>query len=415
MNVTSDPTLESYSCLHPLPLNLRAWRQIDSNADGWFLPWDHLRDFFLKSGYKLYYGRSRGHYCEPLDWSPPSADSFDLCGDRQEFQGPRLKMEPNHFDHILHKHALVMAARDNCNRDVVIKVVAKGEDGMKELEILQYINSEPLRSDPRNATVPVLEFLQYQDWWFAVMPRDASECLEFTEQMLSALVFLHDHRIAHLDISNENILLNHRGKLPPTMMYCPEAEFPHVDIWPPHPWRSTFPARFLPIFLCLSAGLSRNLEPRVFYGWFEDVVHCAPGFLQLLQDMTSFNPARRPSAAEALDRFRTVRSLFPKDQLLEVHEYAIWRFPPVLRPQWIMLRDLLECRQWYLAFDYSRLALKNCCAKGHEKGYVLKLYSTLRLTKLYPSYVASTRFHFRRCTALNHIVYGPAYPDVTIV
>ena len=81
------------------------------------------------------------------------------------------------------------------NRDVVIKVIAKGDEGHNELEILQHLNSEPLRSDPDNSTVPVLEFLSFHDWQFAVMPFyddcDASpflsalECLDFMEQLLT--------------------------------------------------------------------------------------------------------------------------------------------------------------------------------------------------------------------------------------
>jgi hypothetical protein len=85
-------------------------------------------------------------------------------------------------------------------RDVVIKVIAKGEDGNDELQILQFLNSEPLRSDPANATVPVLEFLTYDGWKFAVMPhwgscdyppmKNVAECLEFADQILSvSLVF----------------------------------------------------------------------------------------------------------------------------------------------------------------------------------------------------------------------------------
>ena len=81
------------------------------------------------------------------------------------------------------------------NRDVVIKVVAKGDEGLNELEILHLLNSEPLKSDPTNSTVPVLEFLSFHDWQFAVMPfydgcdaspfLSASECLDFMEQILS--------------------------------------------------------------------------------------------------------------------------------------------------------------------------------------------------------------------------------------
>jgi serine/threonine protein kinase len=84
---------------------------------------------------------------------------------------------------------------------VVIKAVAKGNEGLRELKILQLLNSEPLKSEPDNATVPVLEFLDYGDWHFVVMPfydgsderpfLNAVECLEFTEQVLSVSLSAH--------------------------------------------------------------------------------------------------------------------------------------------------------------------------------------------------------------------------------
>jgi hypothetical protein len=81
------------------------------------------------------------------------------------------------------------------NRDVVIKVVAKGHEGLRELKILELLNVEPLKSDPANATAPIVEFLHYHDWHFVVMPfcdgsdekpfLNAMECLEFADQVLS--------------------------------------------------------------------------------------------------------------------------------------------------------------------------------------------------------------------------------------
>ena len=81
------------------------------------------------------------------------------------------------------------------NRGIVIKLIAKGDEGANELEILHLLNPEPLRSDPANLTVPVLEFLSFRDWRFAVIPYydacdaspflRASECLDFAEQVLS--------------------------------------------------------------------------------------------------------------------------------------------------------------------------------------------------------------------------------------
>jgi hypothetical protein len=80
------------------------------------------------------------------------------------------------------------------NNNVVIKVVAKGHEGLGELKILQILNAKPLKSNPSNATIPIVEFLCYDDWHFVVMLfcdgsdkipfLNAMECLEFTKQVL---------------------------------------------------------------------------------------------------------------------------------------------------------------------------------------------------------------------------------------
>ena len=53
----------------------------------------------------------------------------------------------------------------------------------------------PLCDHPRNSTVPVLEFIEYEDWYFVMVPfcdgcyevpfHNAAEVLDFTEQVLS--------------------------------------------------------------------------------------------------------------------------------------------------------------------------------------------------------------------------------------
>jgi hypothetical protein len=85
--------------------------------------------------------------------------------------------------------------RFSYDRDVVIKLVRKGDQGRSEYEILCLLNSAPLRDHPRNSTIPVLEFIEYEDWYFVVMPfcdgchevpfRNAAEVLDFAEQVLS--------------------------------------------------------------------------------------------------------------------------------------------------------------------------------------------------------------------------------------
>ena len=90
----------------------------------------------------------------------------------------------------------------------MIKVVAKGDEGARELQILQILNSEPAKSDPNNATVPVVEFLCYGDWKFVVMPfcdgcdevplRNVKECLEFATQVLQVCKFVSHEEFSYL-------------------------------------------------------------------------------------------------------------------------------------------------------------------------------------------------------------------------
>ena len=81
------------------------------------------------------------------------------------------------------------------DRDVVIKLVWKGDQGRTKYEILRLLNSAPLHDHPRNSTVPVSEFIECEDCYFVVMLfcdgcdeipfRNAAEVLDFAEQVLS--------------------------------------------------------------------------------------------------------------------------------------------------------------------------------------------------------------------------------------
>ncbi|TEB32415.1 hypothetical protein FA13DRAFT_1790728 [Coprinellus micaceus] len=78
-------------------------------------------------------------------------------------------------------------------------------------------------ADPRNHTLPVLEYLTLDDFVFAVLPRwhcafecetdaipfkSASEILHMAETFYEGLQFLHENRISHGDISEGNIMTN---------------------------------------------------------------------------------------------------------------------------------------------------------------------------------------------------------------
>ena len=88
------------------------------------------------------------------------------------------------------------------NRDVVIKQVRmqvrKYDEGRRECENLHLLNSAPRRDHPdnlTNLTITVVEFIECNDWNFAVMPfcdgcddvpfRNAAEALDFVEQVVA--------------------------------------------------------------------------------------------------------------------------------------------------------------------------------------------------------------------------------------
>ncbi|GBE83932.1 hypothetical protein SCP_0509910 [Sparassis crispa] len=386
-----------------LPTSVRSWRDIDTTADPqWAQPWEFLRPFFREAGYDLYRAGINGKLSTPNTTTPPALDSFGLYGDRSKLR--------THFIPV----SQVFPARDTMDRDVVIKLISKGKEGENERQILQMLNSEPLQCDPANSTVPVIEFLEYQEYCFAVMPYcdgcderpflHASECLDFAEQVLEGISFLHTHRIAHLDISTENILVNHHGLLTQTFILQGQHE-PPLKIWPPQEWRSTFPVRYLFMDFGYSIRFNEDVRlgkctalpfpqgrehrapevrgtqafnpfaadvyqtARIFYGWFPDLVDDVPDLLKLLQDMSSYNPSRRITATEALARLRTLRSTIPDEKLKDLRERELLIFPLVPRSHLVMFRDILETGKWSLACQFAWALLQIWLFKttGNEK------------------------------------------------
>ena len=85
--------------------------------------------------------------------------------------------------------------------------------------------SRPLRDDPMNHTIPVLDifddpesgisFIVMEEWppqYSAFGQICSPECLiTAIRHCIEGLVFMHDHGIAHLDISSRNVLTDYDG------------------------------------------------------------------------------------------------------------------------------------------------------------------------------------------------------------
>ena len=81
----------------------------------------------------------------------------------------------------------------------------------------------------------------------------------------------------------------------------------------------------------------------------QDVVHDVPGFLDLLRDMSSYNPSNRIFVAEALARFRILRSSLQCEDLLRTRETELLMYPLIPRSFWRMFIDIVQTGQLVLA------------------------------------------------------------------
>jgi len=123
---------------------------------------------------------------------------------------------------ILRTH-LVDAYTDD-GRDVFIKRISRNGE---EIRIAQMLCTEELRADPRNHCVPVLEVIDDPDddtISYMVMPllRNADlppfqymkEIVDFVDQVLEGLAFIHEQGVAHRDCVMHNLLMDASAMYP---------------------------------------------------------------------------------------------------------------------------------------------------------------------------------------------------------
>ncbi|CAA7266295.1 unnamed protein product [Cyclocybe aegerita] len=270
----------------------------------------------------------------------------------------------------IYQHGIAVAARDGSNRDVVIKLLGKRSDSpdiSDEYQLLCLLNTELARADQCNATVPVLKFIDYEDWKFAVMPMccgsaaypllTSEECLNLASQLLHALAYLHEKNIAHRDISPDNLVMNYHGHLPDLFFWGQgdDGFGVPIPIEPVPGFRSTFPVKYslidfgYSVYFPPDAPRSERLiserrgrptrapevdsdqlyDPfaadvyqaaQMIFSWFGwRILDEVPKLLDLMHDMTSANPADRISMDSAASRMKTLYDeLPPREQLTNI-------------------------------------------------------------------------------------------------
>ncbi|KIY44918.1 kinase-like protein [Fistulina hepatica ATCC 64428] len=285
-------------------------------------------------------------------------------------------------------------ARTKDGIDVVLKVLSDGSDpdGLRELEILRKVSTESLKSHPDNHCVPVLEFVEHGRWTFAVMPRwtgaldadfqpihDSEEALDFCCQVTCGLAFLHENRIAHLDISQANIMINYCG--PRNIRQNIRKRFPVryglIDFGNARMFPASWPADEL--LLTEAVEGHPHMAPEVqqgqpydpfaadvfqtavlFFSYFYDVTAYVPGFHEVLLAMAekSLKPSDRITMAEAHRRFCELRRKTPPQSQHEMIDPKFCTYlPPRVDLDPALLRRLLL--RWKQETVRSNLKFKN--------------------------------------------------------
>ncbi|KAH9944558.1 uncharacterized protein BXZ73DRAFT_39962, partial [Epithele typhae] len=380
--------------------------------------WEGNRAWLLRRGLQLYgiedppvWHEIPGRYwlpptgASPCDVKLPWAKVSRTGGERISFRTP----------------GPVAAARDSSGRDVILKVIGRHD---QENLICKSLLEAVGHTDPSTfpCIVPPLAILDTPyDYSILSMPRwgdtdwigdidSPRECLRFIDCMLTGLAFLHNRRIAHLDIITFNILVDYfrvdndadalqndirkrrnRGdiehtfalidfdksmKLPPTesLRTCrrPVSEFIGNRVFTPDDmmWGAPFCNPF-----AWDVGSMGNIFRRY---WAPMAAH-VPSLAPLFDRMTTHVVHERFTAEEALRFFRDTTARISAEALdskcpsdldwsvtsdvywsrLSPQDQATWRrhrTPPL--PWWTpILGWLLQTETAWLAFAYVRRLL----------------------------------------------------------
>ncbi|KAI0637719.1 hypothetical protein C8Q77DRAFT_1087476 [Trametes polyzona] len=168
------------------------------------LEWVRRYDYLVSRGYRL---RSRYR----PNWVPSWAGSSE----------PGAWMGAEDALLLPVRKCVIDAIRTTHGKTESLVYIKKVRQGSSESSITDYLNSDELRNDPRNCTVPVVDrfpdpidsdacllvmpFLRYIDSPDFANVEDVLQC---GKTLLEGLVFLHQHRIAHRDCGYKNIMMD---------------------------------------------------------------------------------------------------------------------------------------------------------------------------------------------------------------
>ncbi|KAF9818792.1 hypothetical protein IEO21_02572 [Rhodonia placenta] len=246
---------------------------------------------------------------------------------------------------------LIDATRISDGELVYIKRVGTGDN---ESKIAAMLSTETLRRDPRNHSVPILDIFQDSDDQaisYMVMPflrltdRPEFEIVEdvvnFVDQMLEGLIFMHEQGVAHRDCSERNVMMDAnqmfpQGFHPIKTGFLPDAKTPARPLA-----RSQVSVKYYYVDYGISIYIPPDVHPKLALGEdgrdrdvpelsifvpydpfkvdifiignmlkriFLDKYTNVGFLLRLHESMTQRDPARRPDSQGALREWQAIRS-----------------------------------------------------------------------------------------------------------
>lgn len=260
----------------------------------------------------------------------------------------------------------------------------------QELEIATLFSRPPLCGHPSNHCVPVLDaFVDDEDEKisYIVMPflrrMDnppfdlVNDLLDFVDQVLEGLAFMHDNDVAHRDPAETNILMDGDSLFPYGFHPVHQSRLPNITSWAWPRSRFSIPGGIR--YYLADFGLSVRIpprQPRLVTGdvgadrEVPELSHTVPydpfkvdifvlgnvfrkriydkyqrvGFLvPLIAAMTQQKPHDRPTAREALEQWRQIRQ-----RILWIHRVCRLRGRDEYLVQTIVLDAIAVVRVAYL-------------------------------------------------------------------
>lgn len=255
---------------------------------------------------------ARGHYTQQIQGNPGPLDSCWPVSVQEHFQDDDDLCPDSGFPDNLFR-----GTRLSDSKRVVVKAV---HIESREYKVNCTLVLPPLKDDPMNHTIPILDLIEFPDddlafivmeEWSSQLITSSGPCcmarfLSAVRQCIEHVVFMHRHRIAHLDISLRNIVTDYEG------------HYAYIDFELSRQFdRSCTPLVHVFRATEMPPECDRNIgvDPFKVDVWALAVLilrackltgYWVPELMFLLRPMLDEEPNRRPSAVSCLETFNYI-------------------------------------------------------------------------------------------------------------